>query len=223
MTSIVRRAREIARPVRRAVATPLFRGATHFWDRTYRTGGDSGHGSSGHLAEFKADVLNRWVRTHGFASVLELGCGDGRQLALAAYPRYIGLDISRAAIDLCRQRFVDDDTKSFLLYDPARFHDPAGFLRADLAISLDVLFHAVDERDWELHLQHLFGAAGRAVVVYAPDADRPTAVPYSRVRPFTPWVAAHLPEWRLVETIPNPWPKESWSDFHLFLREGALT
>ena len=44
----------------------------------------------GELAKFKARVMNDFVRENGIRSVIELGCGDGMQLALADYPRYLG-------------------------------------------------------------------------------------------------------------------------------------
>ena len=42
-----------------------------YWDMRYRSGGHSGAGSSGHLARFKADIVNQIVRRHGIASVIE--------------------------------------------------------------------------------------------------------------------------------------------------------
>ncbi len=42
-----------------------------YWDMRYRRGGHSGAGSSGHLARFKADIVNRIVRRQGIASVIE--------------------------------------------------------------------------------------------------------------------------------------------------------
>src|SRR3989339_1402077 len=76
----------------RAAKSP---GTISFWEARYRSGGDSGLGSFGRLAQFKADVLNDFVRQAGIASIIEFGCGDGNQLRLAAYPSYVGLDVSR--------------------------------------------------------------------------------------------------------------------------------
>jgi SAM-dependent methyltransferase len=90
------------------------RGSRDYWESRYRLGMTSGAGSMGELARFKARVLNDFVREHSVESVIELGCGDGLQLALADYPRYVGVDVSRTAIELCRQRFAGDATKTFL-------------------------------------------------------------------------------------------------------------
>lgn len=78
-----------------------FRGSEGYWEERYAGGGTSGSGSYGHLAAFKAEVLNRIVADRGAASVLELGCGDGSQLALASYPTYVGLDVAPTAVRLC--------------------------------------------------------------------------------------------------------------------------
>jgi hypothetical protein len=68
------------------------------------------------LATGKARFLNAFVKGNDVQAVIELGCGDGNQLPLAAYPQYIGLDVSKTAIELCKIRFAGDPGKSFFLY-----------------------------------------------------------------------------------------------------------
>lgn len=83
-----------------------FPGSRTYWDRRYAFGGYSGAGSSGRLAAFKAETLNRFVEQHGIGSVVELGCGDGNQLSLGAYPFYLGIDVSREAVRRCLSRLL---------------------------------------------------------------------------------------------------------------------
>ncbi len=78
--------------------------------------------------------MNSFVIEHDICSVIEFGCGDGNQLSLANYHAYIGLDVSKAAIKLCKERFQHDETKSFNLYDPQYFVDKYLVFRADLAL-----------------------------------------------------------------------------------------
>jgi tRNA G46 methylase TrmB len=59
--------------------------------------------------------VNACFEKHRLGSVIELGCGDGNQFALAHYPQYLGFDVSGTAVLRCRERFKDDDTKSFRL------------------------------------------------------------------------------------------------------------
>src|SRR5258706_2409540 len=108
-----------------------------YWRFRYWYGWGSGPGSRGELAKFKADFLNDFVERNGVASVVEFGCGDGEQLALLNYPRYVGFDVSRVAIKRCQRRFSSDSTK--------RFSTALTPISADLAISLDVIFHLVEQ------------------------------------------------------------------------------
>ena len=52
-------------------------GSEAYWKRRYEVGGNSGSGSYGQFAEFKADVLNSVVAEHTVGSVIEFGCGYG--------------------------------------------------------------------------------------------------------------------------------------------------
>jgi SAM-dependent methyltransferase len=196
----------VAARLNRVVSGARFRGSRDYWERRYEAGGDSGVGSSGALATFKADFLNRFVEREGIASVIELGCGDGRQLGLTRYPRYVGLDVAHDAIRRCAKTFADDDTKSFFLYDPDCFVDRAGIFGADLALSLDVVFHLVEDAVFEQHMHHLFAAGHRFVVVYSSDHDGPGMAAHVRHRHVSGWVAANLPAWERTETVENPHP-----------------
>ena len=135
-----------------------FRGSALYWERNYARGGTSGPGSYDAPAEAKSEFLNDFVRTHEVRSVIEFGCGDGHQLSLADYPSYIGLDVSRSAIELCKRRFASDPSKSFFFYDGTCFVDRGGHFTTDLAISLDVIFHLIEDEVFETYMTQLFAA-----------------------------------------------------------------
>jgi len=78
-------------------------GSSEYWDRRYRSGGTSGDGSYGGLAEFKAEIINVFVEENGIDTVVELGCGDGNQLGLMDVPQYTGYDISKKAVEMCEK------------------------------------------------------------------------------------------------------------------------
>ncbi|GAA2739476.1 hypothetical protein GCM10009867_35690 [Pedococcus aerophilus] len=213
------------RAVRAATSKPgvaarraVFRGSRHYWERRYARGGTSGSGSYGAAAQWKADTVNAWVRDLGVTSVVDYGCGDGNQLGLADYPRYLGLDRSDSAIKRCSALFAADRTKSFLQYDPETLSDPAGWLRADLALSMEVLFHLVEDAVFEDYLTRLFDSAERYVVVCSSDVDLPQKSPHERHRAFTGWVATRRPEWRLEATVDPPQGVDLLSSFHLYAR-----
>jgi hypothetical protein len=195
-----------------------FGGSARYWERHYRQGGTSGDGSDGVLAEAKANFLNEFVRAHGLRSVTEFGCGDGYQLSLADYPRYVGLDVSRAAIELCKVRFADDPAKSFFLYDGSCFVDRAGLFSADLAISLDVIYHLVEDNVFEAYMTHLFAAGRRYVVVYATDTQMRGTAPHVRHRRFSSWVESSCPRWRLARVTRGPNSGPGRADFFVYQR-----
>ncbi|MGK2948355.1 MAG: hypothetical protein ACSLFP_07260 [Acidimicrobiales bacterium] len=138
--------------------------------------------------------------------MLELGCGDGEQLALAEYPTYIGFDIAPSALHLCAERFGADPTKQFFAYDRETFDQDHGGLRAELALSLDVVFHLIEDDLFEAHLTHLFDAATRYVIVFGRDREHLATTGHVRDRRFSEWVGSHRPQWRLIDRVPSPHP-----------------
>jgi SAM-dependent methyltransferase len=199
-----------------------FRDPVSFWEERYAKGGTSGEGSYGRLAEWKAEFLNRFVAERGVASVIEFGCGDGAQLALAEYPRYVGLDVSPSAVARCVARFRGDDSKRFAVLGRDTPQE-----RAELALSLDVVYHLTDDALFAAHLTALFDSAERFVVVYSTDGPLPRSVrqgAHERHRAFTPWVHANRPWWRLTQRVTNPYPPRtpggptSAADFFVFER-----
>lgn len=197
-----------------------------YWERRYAKGGTSGAGSVGRLAEFKAEVLNDFVVRNQVANVIEFGCGDGDQLALCTYPEYTGVDVSRAILETCRERFAGDSTKHF--YHISEAGAFAGSY--DLALSLDVLYHLIEDHIFEEYMQRLFAAASRYVIIYSSnsaDTGGKTA-PHVRHRNFTGWIKENAAEWQLERRIENPFPWDpadpkftSTADFYLFGRMNS--
>jgi hypothetical protein len=195
-----------------------FGDSARFWEGNYSKGGTSGDGSYGALAEGKSRFLNNLVRERAVRSVIEFGSGDGNQLSLADYPAYTGLDVSRTAIGLCQSLFRADTTKSFFLYDGAYFTDRSGIFTADLALSLDVVYHLIEDRVFETYLGHLFAAGQRLVVIYSTNEEISGTAPHVRHRHFTPWVDAHCPQWRLTGVTRGPNDEHARADFFVYER-----
>lgn len=182
-----------------------FTGSRDYWETRYAGGGTSGLGSYGDVAVFKAKILNDFVKKHGIKTVIEFGCGDGNQLSLADYPSYIGLDISKSAIELCINRFKGDKTKRFFLYDPDRFQDNQRLFCAELAVSLDVIYHLVEDEVFHAYMKHLFSASREYVIIFSSDTDTNPAhiAPHVRNRSFSEWIRQNVVEWKHLERIPN--------------------
>jgi hypothetical protein len=149
-------------------------------------------------------VINDFVEEHGIASVIEFGCGDGHQLSLAEYPSYIGLDVSPAAIETCIARFGNDTSKSFFLYSGAHYVDHHRLFRAELGLSLDVIYHLVEDAVLAAYLSHLFGAASRYVLIYSSNEARHDLARHVRHRNFSHLIAENMPTWSLVASLENP-------------------
>ncbi|HEV2673902.1 MAG TPA: class I SAM-dependent methyltransferase [Aliidongia sp.] len=231
-STLVKQAPLIGPLARRLARTPLvehlrkrlgFHGSADYWDARYRAGGTSGAGSYGRLAAFKAEVLNEFVRSRGITSIVEFGCGDGAQLALADYPSYVGVDVAPAAVALCTERFAADPSKRFYLAGTL----PGELAPFDLVLSLDVIYHLVENAVFDTYMRGLFDHARSHVAIYASDLDVPGPSPHVRHRAFTRWVAAERPDWHLAGIVPNRYPfdaadpdETSFADFHFFERRA---
>ena len=191
--------------LRRVLLRPTaFKRSESYWEIRYSLGGLSGVGSYGKHAEFKAKILNNFVREHRVRTLIEFGCGDGNQLTLADFPDYCGFDVSAEAVSQCRAAFARDRTKRFGLVA-----DYAGE-SAEAALSLDVIYHLIEDDVFELYLDRLFRAATRFVVIYATDADRtidPEAT-HVRHREWTRYVTNRYPGWKHVGSTSNPFQAE---------------
>jgi SAM-dependent methyltransferase len=189
------------------LAERQFKQSAAYWENRYEMGGNSGDGSYGKLAEFKAEVLNALVDEFALESVIELGCGDGNQLTLANYPKYLGLDVSQTALDLCREKFRKDSSKSFVLM--ADFDGAVG----EITLSLDVIFHLVEDEVFDAYMWTLFSASSKIVVIYASNTDEQDSpkLPHVRHRKFTNWVEKNQSDWSLDRVIENKHPYDKIS------------
>ena len=201
-------------------AESRFSQSSSYWEDRYRSGGNSGDGSYGKLAEFKAEVLNALVVEYAPESVIEFGCGDGNQLTLANYPKYLGMDVSETAIDICREKFRNDPHKSFSL-----MADYDGEI-ADFVLSIDVIFHLVEDQVFDNYMRTVFAASSNLIVIYASNTDEQESpkLPHDRHRKFTTWVENNETQWSLLRVIDNKFPYDvssgtgSPASFHVYSR-----
>ncbi|MFY9988038.1 MAG: class I SAM-dependent methyltransferase [Chthoniobacterales bacterium] len=196
-----------------------FGDSSTYWEKRYQQGKTSGVGSYGRLAAFKAEVLNEFVVKNGVESVIEFGCGDGTQLSLSNYPRYVGVDVAQGSIAICGKRFAGDNTKKFCLTTQLA-NDTEKF---DLAISLDVVYHLVEDAVFEAYMRSLFAHAGKYIVIYSSNKTEPSGVPHVRHRRFTDWIKSNAPQWQQSHFVPNRYPEDpkrpddtSFADFYFF-------
>ena len=193
-------------------------GSKEYWSRRYAEGLNSGEGSYGKFANFKAEIINSFVRNKEIKSVIEFGCGDGNQLTLSKYPKYLGIDVSPEAILVCKTKFKSDSSKCFKLLEDYNGE------KAELVLSLDVLFHLIENDIFSEYMQRLFYSANRYVIIYSSNKSKTedNLPPHVKHRNFTDWIYNNLDNWEMDAYIPNRYPykgdyrKGSFSNFYIF-------
>ncbi|MBX3601711.1 MAG: class I SAM-dependent methyltransferase [Rubrivivax sp.] len=220
--------RRLRRTLRRGgAAQEAFPGTAAYWQARYAAGGDSGAGSYGRFAKFKARVLNGLFDELQLRTVIEFGSGDGNQLMLLQVADYTGVDISAEAVARCRERFAGRPGRRFMTLQDFDAADPPP--RAECTLSLDVVYHLVEDTTYDAYMRRLFDAATRVVVVYSSNHDEAVQADgaHIRHRMFTRWVDAHAAGWQLLRHVPNEHPFRgdyrtgSFADFFVFVRTGA--
>ncbi|MEX0922811.1 MAG: class I SAM-dependent methyltransferase [Rhodovibrionaceae bacterium] len=199
-----------------------FSGSSAYWEQRYRTGGNSGQGSYGRLAKFKAETLNSFVAEHGIETVVEFGCGDGAQLELANYPQYLGLDIAPKAVDLCRERFAQNPGMSFAVLGTI---EPG---KHELSMSLDVIYHLVEDEVFEAHMAAVFDASSKYIAIFSSNVNCSSPEPHVRHRAFSRWVESERPNWRLFREVSNAFPpgsdesETSFANFYFYVLDREV-
>jgi hypothetical protein len=113
-----------------------------------------------------------------------------------------------------------DARKTFLLSTEVPLDE-----KADLALSLDVIYHLVEDETFESYMRKMFQVADRYVVIYSSNYEQAWSDPHVRHRAFAHWVERNEPEWHLREVIRNKYPYDardsdntSFSDFFIYER-----
>jgi len=186
----------------RTAALAGFRNSRDYWEKRYRFGGHSGEGSRGESARYKADVVNNFIRMHGIESLVEFGCGDGYQLGMFEVRNYLGIDISPTILAQCRSMYQQDKHKSFLL------DKDYSSQTADLAMSMDVIFHLVEDAVYDAYMTRLFEAGSRYVMIYSTSADmQNTGTPHVRHRNVATDVAVRFGNFSRMHGLESQLPE----------------
>jgi len=198
----------LARQLSLAYRKRRFKGSSDYWIERYKKGGNSGEGSYNKFAVFKAEVINAFVEKNVVNYVIEFGCGDGNQLKYMKYPMYTGVDISPEAVTLCRKAFSGDSAKRFMLLED---YDGA---TAELSLSLDVIYHLVEDEVFSAYMELLFSASSKYVIIYSSNQDSQddNQIPYVRHRLFTEWIEENKPDWKLINHIHNRYSRSEFGE-----------
>ena len=173
-----------------------------YWELRYQSNWNSGTGSYGENAEAKAQILNDLIQKYNIESIVEFGCGDGNNLQFYNIKKYLGLDVSSKTIQNCSQKYISDSSKSFMSYDPLAFHNMGQILNIDAAMSLDVIFHLVEETIFQKYMNDLFNLGKKYVFIYSSDHENnENSSIHVRHWNFTKYVKENIEGWELLDTI----------------------
>lgn len=142
----------------------------NFWNRQYTEGRGSGPGSKGEMLQYKIDFLNKFIDKHSIKTMTDFGCGDGKLMSKLKIEddKYMGIDISEKAIDLCK---IFRPKSHFKCCPFPELNTIGAFVR-DISICIDVLFHIIDIEELKLALTQIFDLSERYVVLYTMNTPR---------------------------------------------------
>lgn len=182
-----------------------FPGSQQYWEQRYLDNNNSGAGSYGRLAEFKAEIINTFVENNSINSIVEFGCGDGNQLLLANYPSYLGLDVSNKAIEICKEKFKNDESKRFQHLSQSI----ENITPTELVLSLDVIYHLIEDEVFYNYMRTLFKTSTKYVLIYSSNYEA-ILTDHVKCRKFTDWIDNNVSkQWYLYKYIQNKYPFES--------------
>jgi SAM-dependent methyltransferase len=211
----------VSKKYRKIKGIPEFTTSGEYWENRYRIGGNSGAGSYNNLADFKAEIINGFLENKKNISVIEFGCGDGNQLKYLNLKKYLGYDVSEKAIQLCTEIYKKDSTKSFKLL--SSHCDEI----AELTLSLDVIYHLIEDQTFSNYMNKLFEASSKYVIIYSSNTnERKSKAPHVKHRKFTDWVERNQKSFKLLEHVPNKYPfdgdgaRTSFADFFIYEKQN---
>ena len=87
-----------------------------------------------------------------------------------------------------------------------------------------MIYHLVEGEVYDTYLKHLFGAAGKYMIIYAGDKDEPGGFyeRHVRHRNITKDIAERFSNWKLNQKINNKYPpgegsgETSFADFFIY-------
>lgn len=164
-----------------------------YWENCYA----SGAGSEGERYKIKRDYINSIIEKYNINSVVDFGCGDGRQIKELNIKKYYGIDVSKTAVEKCQLLYKDRKGWEFEILNRAVIP------QSDLAMSIDTIYHLIEENECRKHLDNLFSCANY-VLIYGnyTERDNPRPAKHMLFRENIDYLAKNYPNWILLEKYP---------------------
>lgn len=189
-----------------------------YWENRYNNGQTSGNGSYGFLANYKSEIINNYIIENKIKSLLEYGCGDGNQLSMINCEEVIGVDVSKTAIDKCIKLMPN---REFHVLSGDKFINK----KTDLLLSLDVIFHLVEDSIYENYMNNIINHSSEHLIIYSANFDdNKTFGSHVRTRNFTNHKKLNE-DYMLIRIEKNKFPSTdhktgSFSDWFFYRKKG---
>lgn len=119
---------------------------------------------------------------------------------------------------MCNKKFSKDNSKTFKLlneYDGQT---------AQLTLSLDVIYHLIEDEIFDSYMRRLFMSSERFVIIYSSNtsSNKEEQASHVKHRKFTTWIEQNESSWELYQYIPNKYPLKdnfpigSFAEFYIF-------
>lgn len=198
----------------------------NYWEERYKNNGTSGSGSYNRLAIFKSEVINSFIENNSIDTVIEFGSGDGNQLSMLNIKNYIGFDVSKTIIERLKNNFSHDTTKSFFQFEEYKFQ------KAPLSMSIDVIFHLIEDHVFEKYMCALFSSSTRYIIIYSSNIEESNDIStHVRHRKFTKWINDNAQNWKCINYIENKYKnldlynhsdEKSFCDFYIYEKQYTI-
>jgi len=169
----------------------------NYWENRYVTGGDSGWGSHDQtIVNFKKNYINDIIQKFSIKTIVELGCGDGNQLGyFNGYEKYYGYDISHNVLTKCRLMYLNQNNKEFV-----NNIEELLVKKYDLALSLDVIYHLVEDDMYYEHMKNLFLLSDIVCIFSTDDDVKDIPPPHLKNRKISKYINENFYNFKLMES-----------------------
>ncbi len=185
-----------------------------YWIERYESGRNSGLGSYGKLAEYKAAFVNSFIKWNSVTSLIEFGCGDGNNLSLIECESITGLDVSENALKRCFDLMPEH------LFLKATKPNIKQVKKAELVLSMDVLYHLIEDDVYNQYIKDLVNMSSKYIIIYSCNFESNDFAQHVRPRKFTdhPYLNEKC---NLIHTEKNKYhatqdTKGSFSDWYVY-------
>jgi len=114
-------------------------------------------------------------------------------------------------------KYNNDNTKKFYTYDEIDNIK----LQSDLTMSLDVLYHILEDELYFNYLKQLFSSSSNYVLIYSNNYNGHIEG-HMHTKKFTDDVEKKFPNWELQKKINQMYPKKSSADFYLYKKKNNI-